>query len=108
MLGALNYVANALMHVVHESSVKRPQIVDFIDRLAMQHTDGKHIVIVFDNASIHHLIGKKNQGVAFQSSAYPCLSDALQSRAQSNRNIVETGKIPLAEIYHLSKVKFTA
>lgn len=59
ILGALNYAANTLTHVLHESSVKRPQVINFIDRLAMQHIDGKPIIVVLDNASMHHNIGKE-------------------------------------------------
>lgn len=59
ILGALNYAANTLVHTLHESTVKRPQVVEFIDRLAVQHTDGKPIIVVLDNASIHHNIDKE-------------------------------------------------
>ena len=56
ILGALNHAANTLVHAVHESTVKRPDVVAFIDRLAMRHSDGKPIIVVLDNASIHHHI----------------------------------------------------
>jgi transposase len=59
MLGALDYAANKLIHAVQETSVKRPQVVEFIDRLATQQEDGKPIIVVLDNASIHHHIDEE-------------------------------------------------
>jgi transposase len=59
ILGALNYAANKLVHCLHETTVKRPQVIEFIDQLVLLHTDGKPIIVVLDNASIHHNIGKK-------------------------------------------------
>jgi transposase len=59
ILGALNYAANTLVHALHETTVKRPQVVEFIDRLAAMHVDGKPVIVVLDNASIHHNIDKK-------------------------------------------------
>lgn len=56
ILGALDYAANRLIHALQETSVKRPQVVEFIDRLAMQHDDDKPIIVVLDNASMHHHI----------------------------------------------------
>ena len=54
ILGALDYAANTLTHVLHEENVKRTHVVDFIDQLATQYADGKPKIIVLDNASIHH------------------------------------------------------
>ncbi len=59
ILGALNYAENSLIYEVHERSVKRPQVVQFIDRLAAQHTDGKPTIVILDNASIHHNIDQE-------------------------------------------------
>ena len=59
ILGALNYAANTLVHALHETTVKRPQVVEFIDRLAALHVDGKPVIVVLDNASIHHNIDQK-------------------------------------------------
>jgi len=59
ILGALNYADNTLVHVLHETSVKRPQVIEFIDRLAAQHVDEQPIIIVLDNASIHRNIDKE-------------------------------------------------
>lgn len=56
ILGALDYATNQLTHALEETSVKRPQVVAFIDRLAMQQEDDKPIIVVLDNASIHHHI----------------------------------------------------
>jgi hypothetical protein len=59
ILGALDYAANWLVHALREASVKRVQVVDFIDQLAARHVDGKPMVVVLDNASIHHHIDDK-------------------------------------------------
>lgn len=59
ILGALDYGANTLTHTVHETNVKRPDVVAFIDRLATQHADGKPKIVVLDNASIHHHIDEE-------------------------------------------------
>lgn len=54
ILGALNYAENSLTYALHESSVKRPHVVQFLDSLAVQHNDGKPTIVILDNASIHH------------------------------------------------------
>ena len=59
ILGALHYAANKLVRALQEISMKRPQVVEFTDRLVRQHEDGKPIIIVLDNASIHHHIDEK-------------------------------------------------
>ena len=60
VLGALNYGANELVHTLHQGSVKREQIVDFIDNLAKKHSNAwKPIIVVIDNASIHKNIDKE-------------------------------------------------
>jgi hypothetical protein len=57
VLGALNYGANTLTHVLHEGSVTRAHIIDFIDNLAKQHSHiDKPSFVVLDNASVHHHI----------------------------------------------------
>lgn len=56
ILGALNYADNRLIHTLHEGSIKRPQVIEFIDHLSRVHSDGKPTIVVLDNASIHHNI----------------------------------------------------
>lgn len=56
ILGALDYAANTLTYTLHEASIKRPDVVAFIDRLAQPHRDGKLTFVVLDNASIHRHI----------------------------------------------------
>jgi transposase len=54
VLGALNYTTNTLVHTLHESSITREHVVEFIDKLAEQHSDTEiPIIVVLDNASIH-------------------------------------------------------
>lgn len=60
VLGALNYAANTLEHTLHQGSVTRDQIIAFIDELAMRYSHtGKLILVVLDNASIHHHINEE-------------------------------------------------
>ena len=60
ILGALDYGKNALEHVLHEGSVKRNNVMAFIDQLAMKFAD-KPIIVVLDNASIHHNIDEEKE-----------------------------------------------
>lgn len=59
ILGALDYAANTLTYTVHETTIKRTDVVAFIDRLAHQHQDGKLTFVVLDNASIHRHIDEE-------------------------------------------------
>jgi transposase len=60
ILGALNHAANTLIHEVHETTVKRPQVIEFINQLAIRPTaDGRPKIVVLDNASIHHNIDEQ-------------------------------------------------
>jgi len=59
ILGALNYGANFLIHSIHKGSVKRDHIVDFIDNLAQKTKTGKPIIVVLDNATVHHNIDQE-------------------------------------------------
>lgn len=56
ILGALDYAANTLTYTLHEASIKRIDVVAFIDQLAHQYQDGKLTFVVLDNASIHRHI----------------------------------------------------
>ena len=47
-------IRSSALCTLHESSVKRPQVVQFLDRLAVQHNDGKPTIVILDNASIPH------------------------------------------------------
>ena len=55
VIGALDFGANALIHAAHSGTVKGPDIVRFIDGV-LAGRDGRPVVIVLDNASIHHAI----------------------------------------------------
>jgi transposase len=59
ILGALDYAANTLSYTLHEESIKRPDVVAFLDRLAHQHRDGKPTFVVLDNAPIHRHIDEE-------------------------------------------------
>ncbi len=56
VLGALNYGSNSLVHALHTGSVKRDHIATFIDNLAKHTNSGKPIIVVLDNATVHHNI----------------------------------------------------
>jgi hypothetical protein len=53
VMGALDFGANTLIHEATKQSVKRPAVVQFLDRVAQQ-ADQRPTVVVLDNASIHH------------------------------------------------------
>lgn len=53
ILGALDYAANDLIYDLNEKNVNRNDVIEFIDRLAIEYNDGKLTVVVLDNASIH-------------------------------------------------------
>ncbi len=56
VLGALNYAAGTLAFEVHEHTVCRADVVNFLDRQASNSARDKLTVVVMDNASIHHNI----------------------------------------------------
>ena len=56
VLGALNYAAATLAFEVHEHSVCRQDVVNFLDKQARNSARDKLTVVVMDNASIHHHI----------------------------------------------------
>ena len=56
VLGALNYAAGTLAFEVHEHTICRADVVDFLDRQASNSARDKLTVVVMDNASIHHNI----------------------------------------------------
>jgi DDE superfamily endonuclease len=56
VLGALNYAAGTLAFEVHEHTVCRADVVNFLDRQARDWARDKLTVVVMDNASIHHNI----------------------------------------------------
>jgi transposase len=55
VIGALDFGTNTLAHAAHSGTVKGPDIVRFIDGV-LASSDGRPVVIVLDNASIHHAI----------------------------------------------------
>lgn len=56
VLGALNYAAGTLAFEVHEHSVCRQDVVNFLDQQARNSARDKLTVVVMDNASIHRHI----------------------------------------------------
>ena len=56
VLGALNYAAGTLAFEVHEHSVCRQDVLNFLDKQARNSARDKLTVVVLDNASIHHHI----------------------------------------------------
>ena len=56
VLGALNYAAGTLAFEVHEHTICRADVVNFLDRQARSSARDKLTVVVMDNASIHHNI----------------------------------------------------
>jgi len=56
VLGALDYATNELHFELYEHSVKREQVVQFLDQLAQVSCQDKFTIVVMDNASIHHNI----------------------------------------------------
>jgi transposase len=51
--------ANLLRHQAHNTTIKRPDVVQFLDQIAQESTPGLTTVIVLDNASIHHNIDRE-------------------------------------------------
>ena len=56
VLGALNYATKHLDFHVCEHSVRRDDVIAFLDRVAEASDSAKFTFIVMDNASIHHHI----------------------------------------------------
>jgi transposase len=62
ILGALNYGANTLTYKLHETSVSKAKVIDFLDNLAATHSkSGVPIIVVLDNASIHGHIPEEKE-----------------------------------------------
>jgi transposase len=59
VLGALNYAAGTLAFAVHEHTVCRQDVVNFLDKQARNSARDKLTVVVMDNASIHRHIDPK-------------------------------------------------
>lgn len=56
VVGALDYASGKLWYDLHGQSVKRPAVIDLIDRIARREQRMPLTVVVLDNASIHHNI----------------------------------------------------
>lgn len=54
VIGALDYATGKVCHDLHEGSVRREHVVDFIERLVQQVQAMPLTLIVLDNASMHH------------------------------------------------------
>src|ERR1700690_832851 len=59
VLGALDFGANLLTYRASKATIKRPDIVQFLDQIARESTPGLTTVVVLDNASIHHNLDKE-------------------------------------------------
>src|SRR5258706_13752663 len=60
VLGALDFGANLLIHHASKTTIKRPDVVQFLDQIARESTPGLTTVVVLDNASIHHNINQES------------------------------------------------
>ncbi|MGL4996096.1 MAG: IS630 family transposase [Deefgea sp.] len=54
VIGALDYAKGTLDYMLFEHSIKRPQVVEFIDGLAKKSDPERLTVLVMDNATVHH------------------------------------------------------
>lgn len=62
ILGALNYGTNTLTYKLHETSVTKAHVIDFLDHVATTHSkSGVPIIVVLDNASIHGHIPEEKE-----------------------------------------------
>ena len=59
VLGALDFGANLLTHHTSKTTIKRPDVVQFLDQIARESTPGLTTVVVLDNATIHHNIDQE-------------------------------------------------
>jgi hypothetical protein len=56
VLGAFDFGANLLKHEVSKATIKGPAVIEFLDQIAKDGSPGLMMVVVLDNASIHHNI----------------------------------------------------
>jgi len=59
VLGALDFGANLLTYHTSKTTIKRPDVVRFLDQLARESTPGLMTVVVLDNATIRHNIDQE-------------------------------------------------
>ena len=59
VLGALDFGANLLTYHTSKTTIKRPDVVQFLEQIARESTPGLTTVVVLDNASIHHNIDQE-------------------------------------------------
>ena len=59
VLGAFDFGANLLRHEARKATIKRPDIIQFLDQIAQEGKPGLMTVVVLDNASIHHNIDQE-------------------------------------------------
>jgi hypothetical protein len=72
VLGALDFGANLLTYRASKATIKRPDVVQFLDQIARQSTPGLTTVVVLDNASIHHNLDKEPSTAGFSNIACCC------------------------------------
>jgi transposase len=59
VLGAFDFGANLLKHEASKTTIKRPDVIRFLDQVAREGAPGLMTVMVLDNASIHHNIDQQ-------------------------------------------------
>ena len=59
VLGAFDFGANLLKHEASKATIKRPDVIQFLDQVAQEGVPGLMTVVVLDNASIHHNIDQE-------------------------------------------------
>jgi transposase len=62
VLGALDFGANLLTYRTSNATIKRADVVQFLDQIARENTPGLTKVVVLDNASILHNIDQQTIG----------------------------------------------
>lgn len=59
VVGALDYATGKVCYDLHHQSVKRPAVINLIDRIAQREQRMPLTIIVLDNARTHHHIDTK-------------------------------------------------
>lgn len=61
VVGALDYATGRLWHDVHDTTVRREEVVGLIDRIARREERKPLTLVVLDNASMHHGTGPEKR-----------------------------------------------
>jgi hypothetical protein len=70
VLGAFDFGANLLRYEARKATIKRPDIIQFLDQIVQEDKPGLMTVVVLDNASIHHNIDQERSTGGFSSIAW--------------------------------------